>query len=83
MLFMRNLLFMRLSLTHNFDEPKFPLLKTGNNEESGGGERARGEGEGGGGEINASMLNQISNDCGFVEQRVRIVKTRREKREKG
>lgn len=48
-----------------------------------GGERARGKGEGGGGEINASMLNQISNDCGFVEQRVRIVKTRREKREKG
>lgn len=72
---------MRLSLTHNFDEPKFPLLKTGNNEESGGGEGARGGG--GGGEINASMLNQISNDCGFVEQRVRIVKTRREKREKG
>lgn len=75
---------MRLSLTHNFDEPKFPLLKTGNNEESGGGrEGARGGGRGGGGEINASMLNQISNDCGFVEQRVRIVKTRREKREKG
>lgn len=39
---------MRLSLTHNFDEPKFPLLKTGNNEESGGGEGARG---GGGGEV--------------------------------
>lgn len=26
------------------------------------------------------MLNQISNDCGFVEQRVRIVKTEKRKR---
>lgn len=70
---------MRLSLTHNFDEPKFPLLKTGNNEESGGGRGRAGRGRGGG-EINASMLNQISNDCGFVEQRVRIVKTEKRKR---